>query len=340
VSCREPFGPTIWIPQRGLEPPNIKSGGCRKNRSYPHHPLPWAKRPYRTSMVFPALTMPFSNQIWNRRLQLTMCQLPWLETVSRVAGGISITPGTLPPNMVWAQTTSAVYSACPMGIPSVFFQADFWYELSRPKLAAFDPTRLNSRRRVCAHSVRGPQYGEGVLGTEKVAALSIRTRSPLRKSRNGNVSVAPEISTSTIGGGAGFPPLPTQQASAEPRRSTEICHPVSRRMPFQLFPERSLSTKTTAHEQLVIQIQTPGRNIRLSFGPKFRDPSCALDRWETVSFEYSSILSQMPITVYEICLYDCMIGRRPTLFSALDMVEGRLERSRSCYWTFWKQCSA
>ena len=163
---------------------------------------------------------------------------------------------------------------------------------------------------VLQHSVRG-QYGEGMLGAEKV---------PAYRSEPG---VNPESRTETFAAlklnvenwrWAGVPfYLRTGKRLA--KRHTEITIQF-KRMPFVLFrnaPFHKLHTNT-----LVIQIQ-PVEGISLSFGAKIPGPLLRVGSVD-MSFDYSRYFGAEAYTGYEVLLYDCMIGDA-TLFQRADMVE-------------------
>jgi glucose-6-phosphate 1-dehydrogenase len=169
--------------------------------------------------------------------------------------------------------------------------------------------QLNSED-VLQRSVRG-QYGEGMIGTEKV---------PGYRSEPG---VAPESRTETFVAlklnidnwrWAGVPfYLRTGKRLA--KRHTEIAIQF-KRMPFELL--RNAPSHKPRTNTLVIQIQ-PSEGISLSFGAKIPGPLLRVGAVD-MSFEYSKYFGADAYTGYEVLLYDCMIGDA-TLFQRADMVE-------------------
>jgi glucose-6-phosphate 1-dehydrogenase len=242
--------------------------------------------------------------IWNRRY-IDHVQITNAETVGvELRGGYFDNAGTLRdmvPNHVMQ-----LLSLTAMESP-VSFQADAVRNEQAKVLHSIQP--LNSED-VLHHSVRG-QYGEGVLGGEKV---------PRYRSEPG---VASESRTETFVAlklnidnwrWAGVPfYLRTGKRLA--KRYTEIAIQF-KRMPFELFrnaPFHKLHTNA-----LVIQIQ-PVEGISLSFGAKIPGPLMRVGSVD-MSFEYSKYFEADAYTGYEILLYDCMIGDA-TLFQRSDMVE-------------------
>ena len=242
--------------------------------------------------------------IWNRRY-VDHVEITNAETVGvERRGGYFDTAGTLRdmvPNHVMQ-----LLSLTAMEAP-VSFKADAVRNEQAKVLHSIQP--LNSED-VLQRSVRG-QYGEGMLGAEKV---------PSYRSEPG---VAPESRTETFVAlklnidnwrWAGVPfYLRTGKRLAQ--RHTEIAIQF-KRMPFELFrnaPFHKLHTNT-----LVIQIQ-PVEGISLSFGAKIPGPVLRVGSVD-MSFEYSRYFGEDAYTGYEVLLYDCMIGDA-TLFQRADMVE-------------------
>ncbi len=168
---------------------------------------------------------------------------------------------------------------------------------------------LNSEE-VLQRSVRG-QYGEGILGGERVPAY-----------RN-EPGVAPESRTETFVAlklnidnwrWAGVP-FYLRTGKRLSRRHTEIAIQF-RRTPFELFRKAPFHQSHT--NTLVIQIQ-PAEGIALSFGAKVPGPLLRVGSVD-MSFEYSKYFGADAYTGYEVLLYDCMIGDA-TLFQRADMVE-------------------
>jgi glucose-6-phosphate 1-dehydrogenase len=158
-------------------------------------------------------------------------------------------------------------------------------------------------------SVRG-QYGEGVIGGERVAAY---------RSEPG---VAPESRTETFLAlklnidnwrWAGVP-FYVRTGKRLAQRHTEITIQF-KRTPFEIFRNAPVHKHSN---QLVIQIQ-PVEAISLSFGAKVPGPVLRVGSVE-MSFEYTKYFGADAYTGYEVLLYECMIGDA-TLFQRADMVE-------------------
>jgi len=242
--------------------------------------------------------------IWNRRY-IDHVQITNAETVGvERRGAYFDTAGTLRdmvPNHVMQ-----LLSLTAMESP-VSFQADAVRNEQAKVLHSLQP--LNSED-VLQRSVRG-QYGEGLIGGEKVPAY--------RK----EPGVSPESRTETYVAlklnidnwrWAGVP-FYLRSGKRLAQRHTEIAIQF-KRTPFQLFRDAPFHHRHT--NTLVIQIQ-PVEGISLSFGAKIPG---ALLRVGSVdmSFEYSKYFGTDANTGYEVLLYDCMIGDA-TLFQRADMVE-------------------
>ena len=242
--------------------------------------------------------------IWNRRY-IDHVQITNAETVGvERRGAYFDTAGTLRdmvPNHVMQ-----LLSLTAMESP-VSFQADAVRNEQAKVLHSLQP--LNSED-VLQRSVRG-QYGEGLIGGEKVPAY--------RK----EPGVSPESRTETYVAlklnidnwrWAGVP-FYLRSGKRLAQRHTEIAIQF-KRTPFQLFRDSPFHHRHT--NTLVIQIQ-PVEGISLSFGAKIPG---ALLRVGSVdmSFEYSKYFGTDANTGYEVLLYDCMIGDA-TLFQRADMVE-------------------
>ena len=243
--------------------------------------------------------------IWNRRyidhVQITNAESVGVER----RGGYFDTAGTLRdmvPNHVMQ-----LLSLTAMESP-VSFHADAVRNEQAKVLHSIQP--LNSED-VLQRTVRG-QYGEGVLGSEKV---------PAYRSEPG---VAAESRTETFAAlklnidnwrWAGVPfYLRTGKRMA--KRHTEIAIQF-KRIPFALFRNAPMHKRHT--NTLVIQIQ-PVEGISLSFGAKIPGPLLRVGSVD-MSFDYSNYFGADAYTGYEVLLYDCMIGDA-TLFQRADMVEG------------------
>lgn len=241
--------------------------------------------------------------IWNRRY-IDHVQITNAETVGvEQRGGYFDGAGTLRdmvPNHVMQLLTLTAME------PPVSFQADAVRNEQAKVLHAMQPLASED---VLTCSVRG-QYGEGVLGDQRV---------PAYRSEPG---VAPESRTETFVAlklnidnwrWAGVPfYLRTGKRLA--KRHTEITIQF-RKTPFELFRNAPGHKHTN---QLVLQIQ-PVEGISLSFGAKVPGPILRVGSVD-MSFEYSQYFGADAYTGYEVLLYDCMIGDA-TLFQRADMVE-------------------
>jgi len=242
--------------------------------------------------------------IWNRRyidhVQITNAETVGVERRGAYFDNAGTLRDMVPNHVMQLLSLTAMESP-------VSFHADAVRNEQAKVLHSIQP--LNSED-VLQVSVRG-QYGEGVLGSEKV---------PAYRSEPG---VAPESRTETFAAlklnidnwrWAGVPfYLRTGKRLA--KRHTEISIQF-KRMPFELFrnaPFHKLHTNT-----LVIQIQ-PVEGISLSFGAKIPGPILRVGSVD-MSFEYSKYFGEDAYTGYEVLIYDCMLGDA-TLFQRADMIE-------------------
>jgi glucose-6-phosphate 1-dehydrogenase len=241
--------------------------------------------------------------IWNRRY-IDHVQITNAETVGvELRGGYFDNAGTLRdmvPNHIMQLLSLTTME------PPVSFQADAVRNEQAKILRAVQP--LDSED-VLQSTVRG-QYGEGMIGGEKVAAY---------RSEPG---VAPESRTETFVAlklnidnwrWAGVP-FYIRTGKRLAQRHTEITIQF-RRTPFEIFRGAPVHNHTN---QLVIQIQ-PVEAISLSFGAKVPGPVLRVGA-VNMSFEYTKYFGADAYTGYEVLLYDCMIGDA-TLFQRADMVE-------------------
>jgi glucose-6-phosphate 1-dehydrogenase len=241
--------------------------------------------------------------IWNRRY-IDHVQITNAETVGvEQRGGYFDTAGTLRdmvPNHIMQLLSLTAME------PPVSFQADAVRNEQAKILRAVQP--LDSED-VLQSSVRG-QYGEGVIGGERVVAY---------RSEPG---VAPESRTETFLAlklnidnwrWAGVP-FYVRTGKRLAQRHTEITIQF-KRTPFEIFRNAPVHNHTN---QLVIQIQ-PVEAISLSFGAKVPGPVLRVGSVD-MSFEYSKYFGADAYTGYEVLLYECMIGDA-TLFQRADMVE-------------------
>jgi glucose-6-phosphate 1-dehydrogenase len=242
--------------------------------------------------------------IWNRRyidhVQITNAETVGVERRGAYFDNAGTLRDMVPNHVMQLLSLTAMESP-------VSFHADAVRNEQAKVLHSIQP--LNSED-VLQLSVRG-QYGEGVLGGEKV---------PAYRSEPG---VAPESRTETFAAlklnidnwrWAGVPfYLRTGKRLA--KRHTEIAIQF-KRTPFELFrsaPFHKLHTNT-----LVIQIQ-PVEGISLGFGAKIPGPILRVGAVD-MSFEYSKYFGEDAYTGYEVLIYDCMLGDA-TLFQRADMIE-------------------
>src|SRR5678815_4684492 len=241
--------------------------------------------------------------IWNRRY-IDHVQITNAETVGvELRGGYFDTAGTLRdmvPNHIMQLLSLTAME------PPVSFQADAVRNEQAKILRAVQP--LDSED-VLHSSVRG-QYGEGIVGGERVAAYRAEP------------GVAPESKTETFLAlklnidnwrWAGVP-FYVRTGKRLAQRHTEITIQF-KRTPFEIFRNAPVHKHTN---QLVMQIQ-PVEGISLSFGAKVPGPVLRVGSVD-MSFEYTKYFGADAYTGYEVLIYECMIGDA-TLFQRADMVE-------------------
>jgi glucose-6-phosphate 1-dehydrogenase len=158
--------------------------------------------------------------------------------------------------------------------------------------------------------VRG-QYGEGVVGGERVAAY----RSEPHVSHDSLTETFVALKMSIDNWRWADVPFYLRTGKRLPRRVTEFAVQF-KRAPFVLF--RQTPVEHLRPNRLVIRIQ-PDEGISLSFGAKVPGP---LVRVGTVDmdFQYKDYFGSTPSTGYERLLHDCMQGDA-TLFQRADMVD-------------------
>ena len=250
----------------------------------------------------------FSNgifePIWNRRY-IDHVAITNAETVGvEQRGGYFDNAGTLrdmvPNHMMQLISLTAME-------PPASFSADAVRDEQAKVLHAIQPL---SSEDVLHQTVRG-QYGEGMIGREKVRAY--RMEPGVSRESKTETFVAMKLNVDNWRW-AGVPfYLRTGKSLA--KRHTEITIQF-KRAPFQLFRQTAVHKLQT--NRLVIQIQ-PDEGMALSFGAKVPGPLLRIGSVE-MSFEYSRYFGTEPNTGYEVLLYDCMIGDA-TLFQRADMVE-------------------
>jgi glucose-6-phosphate 1-dehydrogenase len=242
--------------------------------------------------------------IWNRRyidhVQITNAETVGVERRGAYFDNAGTLRDMVPNHVMQLLSLTAMESP-------VSFHADAVRNEQAKVLHSIQP--LNSED-VLQRSVRG-QYGEGMLGAEKVPGY--RSEPGVARESRTETFVALKLNIDNWRW-AGVPfYLRTGKRLAT--RHTEIAIQF-KRMPFELFrkaPFHKLHTNT-----LVIQIQ-PSEGISLSFGAKIPGPLLRVGSVD-MSFEYSKYFGADAYTGYEVLLYDCMIGDA-TLFQRADMVE-------------------
>lgn len=242
--------------------------------------------------------------IWNRRY-IDHVQITNAETVGvEQRGGYFDNAGTLRdmvPNHIM-QLVSLTAMESPVSL-----HADAVRNEQAKVLHAIQP--MDSEE-VLHSTVRG-QYGEGVLGTERV--VGYRSEAGVSSESKTETFIAMKVNIDNWRW-AGVPfYLRTGKRMA--KRHTEITIQF-RRTPFELF--RNAPFKKLHGNTLVIQIQ-PAEGISLSFGAKIPGAILRVGSVD-MSFEYSKYFRADAYTGYEVLLYDCMIGDA-TLFQRADMVE-------------------
>jgi len=242
--------------------------------------------------------------IWNRRY-VDHVQITNAETVGvELRGAYFDNAGTLRdmvPNHVMQLLSLTAME------PPVSFQADAVRNEQAKVLHSLEP--LNSED-VLQNSVRG-QYGEGVIGEEKVPRY--RSEPGVNSESRTETFVALKLNIDNWRW-AGVP-FYLRSGKRLAQRYTEIAIQF-RRTPFQLFRNAPFHKPHT--NTLVIKIQ-PVEGISLNFGAKIPGPVLRVGSVD-MSFEYSKYFGADAYTGYEVLLYDCMIGDA-TLFQRADMVE-------------------
>src|SRR5438132_8926545 len=250
----------------------------------------------------------FDNAIfeppWNRRyidhIQITNAETVGVERRGAYFDNAGTLRDMVPNHMMQLLSLTAMESP-------VSFQADAVRDEQAKVLHSIQA--LDSEE-VLHRSVRG-QYGDGLLGDERVAAYRAgRGVSPESRMET-FVALKLNIDNWRWAG----VPFYVRTGKRLAKRHTEITVQF-KRTPFELFrnaPFHKLHTNT-----LVIQIQ-PVEGISLSFGAKVPGPLLRVGSVD-MSFEYSKYFGAAAYTGYEVLLYDCMIGDA-TLFQRADMVE-------------------
>src|SRR6202163_2160920 len=191
--------------------------------------------------------------------------------------------------------------------PPISFQADAVRDEQAKILHAIQPM---SDQEVLNRSVRG-QYGEGILGGERVPAY--RAEADVAPDSRNETFVAMKVNIDNWRWAD--VPFYLRTGKRMPMRNTYIVIQF-RRAPFVLF--RDTPVEHLMPNQLVLHIQ-PEEGISLRFAAKVPGPVMRLDPVD-MNFEYQEYFGKQPSTGYERLLHDCMIGDQ-TLFQRADMVE-------------------
>src|SRR5271165_6767829 len=241
--------------------------------------------------------------IWNRRY-IDHVAITNAETVGvELRGGYFDTAGTLRdmvPNHIMQLLSLTAME------PPVSFQADAVRNEQAKILRAVQP--LGSED-VLHSSVRG-QYGEGIIGGERVAAY--RSEPGVASESRTETFLALKLNIDNWRW-AGVP-FYIRTGKRLAQRHTEITIEF-KRTPFEIFRNSPVHHHSN---QLIMQIQ-PVEGISLSFGAKIPGPVLRVGSVD-MSFEYSKYFGADAYTGYEVLIYECMIGDA-TLFQRADMVE-------------------
>jgi glucose-6-phosphate 1-dehydrogenase len=191
--------------------------------------------------------------------------------------------------------------------PPVSFGADAVRDEQAKILHAIQPL---SAEEVLRKTVRG-QYGEGVIGGERV--LAYRRESDVPEDSRTETFVAMKLLIDNWR----WADVPFYLRTGK-RLSGRSTHVVIqfRRAPFVLF--RDTPVENLMPNQLVLHIQ-PEEGISLRFAAKVPGPAMRLGAVD-MNFEYADYFGTRPTTGYERLLHDCMVGDA-TLFQRADMVE-------------------
>ena len=191
--------------------------------------------------------------------------------------------------------------------PPVSFGADAVRDEQAKILHAIQPL---SAEEVLRKTVRG-QYGEGVIGGERVPAY--RRESDVPEDSRTETFVAMKLLIDNWR----WADVPFYLRTGK-RLSGRSTHVVIqfRRAPFVLF--RDTPVENLMPNQLVLHIQ-PEEGISLRFAAKVPGPAMRLGAVD-MNFEYADYFGTRPTTGYERLLHDCMVGDA-TLFQRADMVE-------------------
>jgi glucose-6-phosphate 1-dehydrogenase len=191
--------------------------------------------------------------------------------------------------------------------PPISFDADAVRDKQAEILHAI---QMPTPEEVLQNTVRG-QYGEGVIGNERVPAY----RSEPNVAPNSNTETFVALKLKIDNWRWGDVPFYLRTGKRLCHRVTEIAIRF-RRTPFTLFRRSPIHDPRT--NQLVIHIQ-PDEGISLRFGAKVPGSVMKLGL-VNMDFDYARDFGTSHSTGYERLLYDCMIGDA-TLFQRADQVE-------------------
>ena len=242
--------------------------------------------------------------IWNRRyidhVEITVAETVGVET----RGGYYDKAGTLRdmvPNHIFQLISLTAME------PPISFDPDVVRDEQAKILKALSPM---TDEEVLTRTVRG-QYGEGVVGNERVPAYRSEPMVP------------PDSRTETFVAMKLFidnwrwadVPFYLRTGKRLPKRTTQIVIQF-KRAPFVLF--RKTTVDRLESNRLVLHLQ-PDEGISLRFGAKLPGPIVQIGGVD-MNFNYTDYFKATPQTGYERLLYDCMLGDA-TLFQRSDMVE-------------------
>jgi len=242
--------------------------------------------------------------IWNRRY-IDHVEITVSETVGvEQRGGYYDKAGTLRdmvPNHIFQLISLTAME------PPISFDPDVVRDEQAKILKAIAPM---TDEEVLTRTVRG-QYGEGVVGNERVPAYRSEPMVP------------PDSRTETFVAMKLFidnwrwadVPFYLRTGKRLPKRVTQIVIQF-KRAPFVLF--RTTTVDRLESNRLVLHLQ-PDEGISLRFGAKIPGPIVQIGGVD-MNFNYTDYFNATPQTGYERLLYDCMLGDA-TLFQRSDMVE-------------------
>ena len=242
--------------------------------------------------------------IWNRRyidhVQISVAETVGVEKRGSYYDQAGALRDMVPNHIMQLITLTAME-------PPVSFRADAVRDEQAKILHAIQPI---SSEEVLSRTVRG-QYGEGVIGGQRVAAYRAEPGVPPDSRTETFVAMKLLIDNWRWAD----VPFYLRTGKRLPVRNTHVVIQF-RRAPFVLF--RDTPVDQLMPNQLVMHIQ-PEEGISLRFAAKVPGPVMRLGTVD-MNFEYQDYFGQQSSTGYERLLHDCMSGD-PTLFQRADMVE-------------------